>query len=78
MEIGMYKDSIFHLLIGITHKTEQEALFTSYLVQALIGDRRFLDGLAAALRLFEMEPNAPRTHERLGYAYLSLVMLDLA
>ena len=74
----MYKDAIYHLLIGITHKTKEEALFTANLVKALIGDSRFLDGLATALRLFEMEPNAPRTHERLGYAYLSLVMLDLA
>ena len=66
----MYKDAIYHLLIGITHKTELEAFFTASLVQALIGDRRFLDGLAAALRLFDMEPSFPPTHEKLGYAYL--------
>ena len=74
----MYKDSIYHLLIGITDKTEQEAMFTASLNEALIGDSRFLDGLAAALRLFDMEPSNPRPHEKLGIAYFSLGMLDLA
>ena len=68
----MYKDSIYHLLIGITHKTEHEALFTANLVTALIGDSRFLDGLAAALRLFDMDPSTSRTHFQLGYAYFNL------
>ena len=74
----MYKDAIYHLLIGISHKTENEASFTNNLSSALIGDRRFLDALAAALRYFDMEANTINAHACLGHAYNCLEMHDLA
>ena len=74
----MFKDAIYHLLIAITKKTEMEYTYIFYLCAALIGDRRYLDALAAAFRLLDMEPKNSITHRHFGDAYYHLMMLDLA
>ena len=74
----MFKDAIYHLLIAITFKTKKEYFYTSNLSGALVMDRRYLDALAAAFRLHDMEPKNYETHRRFADAYNHLMMLDLA